>query len=403
MNIKWRDDSNFRLPQRAFATRAIWVRRRAVCAALTIAAILVIRGIHAALAADVPGSLISTTPMPGAPGGASAYRIVYTSTGLSGEPVPVSGVVVVPGGPEPPGGRPIVAWAHPTTGVVNRCAPSLARVFFSSVQGLNAMLARGYIVAATDYPGLGTPEVHPYLVGISEGRAVLDSVRAAQQIPGVDAGQAFAVWGHSQGGHAALYAGLLAKQYAPELRLLGVAAAAPATDLATLMTDDLGTGGGNNITAMTLWSWSRIYGVSITPLVRPGALPVIDQLANECIERWFDMFIRRGPTSALEKQFLAVHDLATVEPWRGLLAQNSPGALPPDIPVFIAQGTADLLVRPSVTAAFVDALCRAGSRVKVDLLQGVGHAFIARDVATDAVAWIAARFEKKSVPNDCSR
>jgi acetyl esterase/lipase len=387
MNIKWRDDSNFRLPQRAFATRAIWVRRRAVCAALTIAAILVIRGIHAALAADVPGSLISTTPMPGAPGGASAYRIVYTSTGLSGEPVPVSGVVVVPGGPEPPGGRPIVAWAHPTTGVVNRCAPSLARVFFSSVQGLNAMLARGYIVAATDYPGLGTPEVHPYLVGISEGRAVLDSVRAAQQIPGVDAGQAFAVWGHSQGGHAALYAGLLA----------------PATDLATLMTDDLGTGGGNNITAMTLWSWSRIYGVSITPLVRPGALPVIDQLANECIERWFDMFIRRGPTSALEKQFLAVHDLATVEPWRGLLAQNSPGALPPDIPVFIAQGTADLLVRPSVTAAFVDALCRAGSRVKVDLLQGVGHAFIARDVATDAVAWIAARFEKKSVPNDCSR
>jgi acetyl esterase/lipase len=372
-------------------------------AALILAAILVIRGTHAALAANVPGSLISTMPMLGAPGDASAYRIIYTSTGLSGEPIPVSGVVIVPAGPEPPGGRPIVAWAHPTTGIVSRCAPSLARVFFSSIQGLNEMLARGYVVAATDYPGLGTPEVHPYLVGVSEGRAVLDSVRAAQQIPGTGAGQAFAVWGHSQGGHASLYAGLLASQYAPELRLVGVAAAAPATDLATLMTDDLGTGGGNNITAMTLWSWSRIYGVSITSVVTPAALPVIDQLASECIERWFDVFIRRGPTVALEKRFLKVHDFATVEPWQGLLAQNSPGALPPDIPVFIAQGTADHLVRPSVTFAYVDGLCRDGSRVKLDLLRGVGHAFVARDAANDAIVWIAARFDGKPAPNECNQ
>jgi pimeloyl-ACP methyl ester carboxylesterase len=124
--------------------------------------------------------------------------------------------------------------------------------------------------------GLGTPEIHPYLVGVSEGRAVLDSVRAARQIPNVGAGVSFAVWGHSQGGQATLYAGLLARQYAPELRLVGVAAAAPATDLATLMKDDRGTGGGNNITAMTLWSWSRIYGAPIAPVVKPEAVPVID-------------------------------------------------------------------------------------------------------------------------------
>src|SRR5271169_2327872 len=73
-------------------------------ATLILAANLVIRGTHAALAANGPGSLISTMPMPGAPGDASAYRIIYTSTGLSGEPIPVSGVVIVPAGPEPPGG-----------------------------------------------------------------------------------------------------------------------------------------------------------------------------------------------------------------------------------------------------------------------------------------------------------
>jgi acetyl esterase/lipase len=117
------------------------------------------------------------------------------------------------------------------------------------------MLARGYVVTATDYPGLGTPEVHPYLVGRSEARAVLDSVRAAKKIPEAGAGDRFAVWGHSQGGQAALFTGLEAARYAPELKIVGVAAAAPATDLAALMSEDLGTGGGNNITAMTLWSW----------------------------------------------------------------------------------------------------------------------------------------------------
>jgi acetyl esterase/lipase len=256
-------------------------------------------------------------------------------------------------------------------------------------------------VTATDYPGLGTPEVHPYLVGISEGRAVLDSVRAARQIPGADAGLVFAVWGHSQGGHAALFAGLLAQQYAPELQLAGVAVAAPATDLATLMADDLGTGGGNNITAMTLWSWSRIYNVPISQVVTPAGASAVDQLASECIERWFDIIIRRSPTVALKKSFLRVHDLAAIEPWHRLLVQNSPRLLPPAMPVFVAQGTADHLVQPAVTAAYVLALCRGGSKVEFDLLPGVGHAFIARDSANAAIAWIADRFDGIPAHTDC--
>ncbi len=73
-----------------------------------------------------------------------------------------------------------MAWAHPTTGIVSKCAPSLARILFRTIQGLHEMLQRGYLIAATDYPGLGTAGPHPYLVGISEGRAVLDSVRAAR-------------------------------------------------------------------------------------------------------------------------------------------------------------------------------------------------------------------------------
>lgn len=129
--------------------------------------------------ASLPASqaIIRQEPVVGAPNGASAFRILYRSMGLKGEPTAVSVLVVVPGGTSPEGGRPIVAWAHPTSGVVQRCAPSLARHKFDGIQGLAKMIGRGYVVVATDYPGLGTGGTHPYLVGVSEARAVIDSVR----------------------------------------------------------------------------------------------------------------------------------------------------------------------------------------------------------------------------------
>jgi Secretory lipase len=183
------------------------------------------------LLAGQPGTLVRQEPIDGAPLGAAAYRVLYRSTGLKGEPIFVSGVVVAPQGDPPPGGRPIVAWAHPTSGITPRCAPSLAIFLFQQIQGLRSFVERGYVVAATDYPGLGTPGPHPYLVGDSEARAVIDAVRVAGTMRGVGGGKRFTVWGHSQGGQAALFAGLIAKAYAPELTLLGVAAAAPATVL----------------------------------------------------------------------------------------------------------------------------------------------------------------------------
>ncbi|MGE7417795.1 lipase family protein [Methylobacterium tarhaniae] len=349
-----------------------------------------------------PGTLLDAQPLPNAPDGATAYRVLYRSTGLRGEPIAVSGAIIVPAGPVPPGGRPVVAWAHPTTGVVDKCAPSLARVLYRSIQGLSEMLARGYIVAATDYPGLGTPGVHPYLVGISEGRAVLDSVRAARQLAGPGgATNAFAVWGHSQGGHAALFTGILARGYAPDLSLAGVAAAAPATELATLMMADLDTSGGKNLTAMTLWSWSQVYGAPMTQVVVPSALPVIDELANECIETVVDVLERRGPSKALDRGFLSVDNLADREPWRGLLARNTPGTLPPRVPVFLAQGAADTLVLPRVTQDYRERLCRAGSPVAFDLAPGVGHLSIARDAAPAALDWIGDRFAGEPAPSNC--
>jgi acetyl esterase/lipase len=356
---------------------------------------------HVDLAHYANGELIRSEAMAGAPDAARAYRILYRSEGLRGEPIAVSGVVIVPKRPSAMTGRSIIAWAHPTTGLVPVCAPSLARVFFASIPGLREMLRQGYVVAATDYPGLGTAGPHPYLVGLSEGRAVLDSVRAARSMTG--SGSAFAVWGHSQGGHAALYAGILAADYAPELRLVGVAAAAPATDLGTLLADNRGTTGGTNITAMTLWSWSQIYGEPLASVVTPQGRSAMDALARRCIERYFDVFTRRRPSKALARSFLKVDDISDREPWRSLLRANSPGTLSTTVPVFLAQGTGDTLVLPAVTRSYMEELCRAGSTVQWDPLEGVGHLFVARDSAGAAIAWIGARFAGRPAPNYCRK
>jgi acetyl esterase/lipase len=358
---------------------------------------------YQASAADIagpPGTLISSEPMFG-PVGAEAYRILYRSTGLRGEPVAVSGVVVIPPGAPPPGGRPIVAWAHPTTGVVPHCAPSLAIFVFQSMMGLRPMIDRGVVVVATDYPGLGTAGPHPYLVGVSEGRAVLDSVRVARLMPGVGSGNRFAVWGHSQGGQASLYTGLLARSYAPELDLVGVAAAAPATELVTLMGDDFKTTGGKNLTAMTLWSWSRVFGAPINKVVMPEAIPTVDRLADECIESIFDIMERRRTEKPLEQHFLSVPNIAIVEPWKTLAVRNTPGPLPANIPLFLAQGTIDNLVRPEVTRAYFQQQCKAGGKVRMVWLPNEGHGFAGRDSANAAVDWMVARFAGEPAPDDC--
>jgi hypothetical protein len=232
------------------------------------------------------GSIIRVWPLEGGgPGGGDAFRILYRSTGLNGEPIAVSGAIFIPPGPAPALGRNVIAWAHPTSGVVEACAPSLMPDVSGMIWGLEDMLAQGYVVVATDYPGLGVPgQIHPYLIGVSEGRAVLDSVRAARALPHAGASNRFAVWGHSQGGHAALYTGELAASYAPELKLVGVAAAAPATYLAELFEADKSTSTGKELTAMTIYSWSKLYNKPASSLVEPAATGAFQKMAHDCIE-----------------------------------------------------------------------------------------------------------------------
>ena len=136
-------------------------------------------GAGAAPAKQPPGTIIRSQPI-AAPPGAKAWKVLYHSRSVGGDDVAVSGVVVAPTGAAPKGGRTVVTWAHGTTGLADQCAPSKSTDAATTIPFVDDLLHAGYVVTATDYEGLGTPGVHAYLVGQSEGRSVLDAARAAR-------------------------------------------------------------------------------------------------------------------------------------------------------------------------------------------------------------------------------
>ncbi len=348
-----------------------------------------------------PGMILRSEPLTGVPFDAKAWRILYVSTGLDGKLEALSGIIIVPPGSSPTGGRAIVAWGHSTTGVAAKCAPSMNGQVFATIPGLPQLLAGGYVVVATDYPGLGVDGTPSYLIGISEGRALLDSVRAAGRLLQASAGRRYVLWGHSQGGHAALFAGQIASNYAPDLQLVGVAAAAPPTNLALIINDDLGSQAGDIIGAYALWSWSRTYGASLKGIVADQALPAIDLVASDCARTLGEKILVSFHAREFDSGAL-VGDPSAAEPWRELLSRNSPGQAQIRVPLLITQGDADDIVSPRVTAAFVHALCHRRETVQFMVIAGGGHMAAGTDSAAAVAAWIRDRFQGSPAPNTCT-
>ena len=132
---------------------------------------------------DDHGSLLRYQPVDDLDvNGATAWRIMYVSESLEGEPIVVTGTALVPPGEAPTGGRPVLTIAHGTSGIADECAPS-KHPAATELSLMGPFVDAGYLVVLSDYEGLGTPGRHPYLVGDSEGRGVLDGALAAASCP----------------------------------------------------------------------------------------------------------------------------------------------------------------------------------------------------------------------------
>lgn len=339
------------------------------------------------LPAGRPGAVIRASAALGAPAGAVAWRLLFHSTDLDGRPVVNSGLLVAPDSPAPAGGRTIVSWGHPTTGTAESCAPSRSVDPYDSVEGLTDFLNRGYAVVYTDYTGMGTAGPDSYLVGDTEGRNVLDAARAAREVLGADAADRVVLWGHSQGGQAVLFAAQLAREYAPELDVRAAAVAAPATDLASLLRDDIGDVSGVTIGSYAFQAYSTVYDEPLTGILSPHAITALPAMNDLCLLSQN----RQLHTIAqpLVGRFLTA-DPETTEPWAGLLAQNTPGGSAIDVPLFVAQGENDKLVRPSATDAFVERVRGEGTTVTYDRIPGATHATVALRSLRSLFDWLHA-------------
>ena len=351
-----------------------------------------------------PGEVIRVERLNGAPAGSLGWRLLYLSRSYTGHPTAVSGLLFTPIASPPPGGRDIVAITHGTLGVAPNCAPSnTPSVWPQILDGFAQFIAAGDAVVVPDYEGLGTAGPHPYLVGESEAWAALDEVRAAHAFAPAGASTRFVVWGVSQGGQAALFTGQLASSYAPGLKLLGVAAGAPATDLAELFKVNRDTPFGRILSAYAFFSWARVYpGVSLAQVVTPLARPIVSRIAQVCLNEQGGVISAGVIGSLLSVSYLRA-DPWNVEPWKRLLAENSPGHARIPAPLAVVQGEADALVRPPVTAAFVNRLCSEGETVEYRPLPGVSHLEIGPRSASFVAGWVAERFAGRAAPSTCRR
>jgi hypothetical protein len=342
-----------------------------------------------------PGALIRAVPIagPSVLPDSRAWAILYHSRDFDGRDVAVSGLVVAPPGAAPPGGRPVVVWGHGSAGLADRCAPSRGGVMGTFGRWLGGLLQQGDVVAATDYQGLGTPGLARAVIGLSAGHAVLDAARAAR---GLDAGASGRVVldGHSEGGHAVLWAAELAGAYAPELQVLGVAASAPGAELAATLklTRDRPT----TVTSGAMYivvAWSDAYRLPLDVLT-PAGRKAVDRVRTTCLEEL-----------AKDPEHPAVHpaDLLTTPPWPALLARNTPGHAATPAPIFLAQGADDDRVTPAATGALVQRLCRLGDTVELRSYQHTGHFDIPAVASPDVLAWIGERLAGRSARSTCQR
>jgi pimeloyl-ACP methyl ester carboxylesterase len=209
------------------------------------------------------------------------------------------------------------------------------------------------------------------------------------------------VWGHSQGGHAALWAGIVGPRYAPDVGLAGIVAIAPAADVARILAlnGDLD----RKLGPYLALAYSRFYpDITLDTALRPEAAAAARQMALLCTLlplRDAAQFVKLAGT--FKGRALAVDN----RPLVARIWQNTPsGAIA--APLLIAQGLADDTVPPAATDAYVAARCAAGQRLDYWTFAHAGHVTIVQPgISLDEplVAWTAARFAGEPQAAGCAR
>jgi len=280
--------------------------------------------------------------------------------------------------------------------------PSLLSAPTAGIPARNRIVIAGWVVIETDYSFAEKGGPHPYLIGEGEARATLDSIRAARHMSELTLDKRMVVWGHSQGGHAALWTGIVGPRYAPELEILGVVAIAPAANIKNILAMNVTMD--KRFGAYLALAYSRFYSdITFEQAIRPEALAAAHQIVNLCdfvppedserIEALTATFDGPALTTSSNKALQA------------RLEQNAPDG-PIQAPVVIAQGLSDNVVPPAATDAYVNERCSAGQRLEYWTFAGRDHFTIDQPGAPleeVLIRWTTARFANEPSASGCVR
>jgi pimeloyl-ACP methyl ester carboxylesterase len=321
-------------------------------------------------------------------------------------------MVIVPDD-APPGPRPVMIWNHGTTGVARGCAPSLADGTATkwAIPGLERMLARGWVVVAPDYSGQGAPGDFPYLIGKGEARSALDAVLAAGEMDDLVLSPRTVVWGHSQGGHAALWTTQLAPEYTPGLDILGTAALAPAADPVELAQELTSGDAGAMLTVLVSWvlvPYADTYpDVELSDYVATGARSIVREMTQRCLSEPGVMVSALTALGLSEDNPFDTGNLTSGALGRRL-QENVPTG-PWNSPILVAWGTRDEVIPISLQHTLVQDLCANGQQVRAVPVARRGHQDILQPrsaLLTDLVRWtntlLLAEVPPAAVIDDCA-
>jgi hypothetical protein len=336
----------------------------------------------------------------------SAYDVMYASQDSTGTPDVVTGTVLVPTALwSGSGTRPLITYAPGTQGLAQQCAPSIQMANGTEYENANiaAALKAGYAVSVTDYQGYTTGATPTYIAGQSEGHAVLDAATAAFQIPsiGLSSSTKVAIWGYSQGGQAAAWAGQLESSYSSSLKIAGVAAGGIPGNLATTA-DYLNGGNGAAFAAMAIVGLATQYPSSIplASLENPAGAVAIASLKGECVfqalpqfnDDNIDQFTVNNETL---DQLLATPAISSV-----VNAQNL-GATKIPVPLYQYHGQADEFIPLAQAEALKSQYCSDGSNVTFQLYPSE-HIATQFQAASTVLTWLGQRFAGNLVLGNCT-